>query len=74
MKTSELIAAVGDDVVGIQPLDKCALSLNWSEKKGTKITFGSDVKIEPGGRTEMFGLVVWMPRDKLKAVMDAAKK
>lgn len=69
MKTSELIAAVGDDNVGIQNIDTCATSLHWSEKKGARITFGSDVKILPEGRTDKLGLIVWLPRDRVSAII-----
>lgn len=68
MKLSELIAAVGDDHVRIQNLDQCADTLNWSIKKGTKITFGTDVPLTPDG-TEQLGIVVWLPRDAVKAAL-----
>ncbi len=60
---TQLIAGVGgDDALSIQPLDKCATSLNWSAKSGTKITFVSDVRITPNG-TEDLGIIVWFPRE-----------
>lgn len=68
MKLSELIAAVGDDVVQFQNLDHCATDLNYSAKSGSKITFGTEQVIGLNG-TERLGLVVWLPRDAVaKAV------
>jgi hypothetical protein len=72
MKLSELIAAIGDENVGIQPLDVCADSLDWSAKKGTKITFVSDQPITPNGTVKL-GLVIWMDRDAVDAEMAKAK-
>ena len=70
MKMSELIAAVGDDLVDFQNLDECADSLNYSAKSGTKITFGTQAKLTAIG-TEKLGLVIWLPR---QAVKDAIAK
>jgi len=70
MKMSELILAVGDDNVQFQNLDQCAIDLNYSEKKGTKITFGTGQPIDLKG-TKMLGLVLWLDRD---AVAAAVKK
>jgi hypothetical protein len=70
MKLSELITAVGDENVGIQNLDQCAIDLNWSAKKGTKITFGTDQVLTPEGLPKL-GMVVWLDR---KAVADALAK
>jgi hypothetical protein len=72
MKLSELIATVGDDKVAIQNLDHCGITLDWSTKKGTKITFGTEVGLTPEG-TEKLGLVVWLPRDAVKAAIAAEK-
>lgn len=72
MKTSELIAAVGDDKVGVQFIDQCAIDLNWDHKKGTRITFGTDVALGPNG-TERLGMIVWMDRDAVKAALAAEK-
>lgn len=68
MKLSELIAAVGDETVRFQPLDGCTIRAKYDHKKGTEITFGTDQPLTPEG-TEQFGMVVWLPRDKLKAVL-----
>lgn len=68
MKLSELIAKVGDDAVKFQPLDECLLRANFDHAKGTTITFGTRQKLLPNG-TEEYGMVVWLPRDKLKAVI-----
>lgn len=73
MKTSELIAAVGDDKVGVQFIDQCAIDLNWDHKKGTRITFGTDMKLNFGEGTERMGMIVWMDRDAVKAALAAEK-
>ena len=70
MKMSELILAVGDDNVAFQNLDHCATDLNYSAKKGTKITFGTDQPVNLEG-TEKLGLVLWLDR---KAVAEAVAK
>jgi hypothetical protein len=68
MRLSELIAAVGDDVVQFQNLDQCATDLNYTAKSGTKITFGTDQKIDFNG-TDRLGLVLWLPRDAVKKAL-----
>lgn len=73
MKTSELISAVGDDKVGVQFIDQCAIDLKWDHKKGTRITFGTDVKLIFNQGTERLGMIVWMDRDAVKAALDAGK-
>jgi hypothetical protein len=73
VNVTELIAAVGgDDKICIQPLDACAVSLDWSAKSGSKITFRSDVHITPDG-TEKLGLVVWFPRAEVQAALAKAR-
>lgn len=71
MKLSELIAAVGDDVVQFQNLDQCATDLNYAAKSGTKITFGTEQPISLTG-TDKLGLVLWLPRDAVKAALAKA--
>lgn len=71
-KLSELILSVGDDNVAIQNLDACADSLDYNIKRGTKITFGTEVALTPNG-TEKLGLVVWLPRDAVKAALATHK-
>jgi hypothetical protein len=66
MKLSELILAVGDENVGIQNLDVCADTLDWSAKKGTKITFRTDQRLIFDTGTEKLGLVIWLDRDAVK--------
>lgn len=73
MKTSELIAAVGDDKVGVQFIDTCNISMDWDHKKGTRITFGTDVKLIFNEGTERLGMIVWMDRDAVKAALAAEK-
>lgn len=68
MKLSELIAAVGDDVVQFQNLDQCATDLNYGHKSGTKITFGTEQPITVDGTTKL-GLIIWLPRDAVKAAI-----
>lgn len=66
MNINELIDACGGpDKVGIQFLDRCATSMNYSARSGTKITFGSDVGLTPDG-TKLLGVVVWLDRTKVK--------
>ena len=68
MKLSELIATVGDEVVQFQMLDDAAITLDWTAKKGTTITFGTPMQLTPEG-TERMGIVVWLPRDAVKAAL-----
>jgi len=72
MKMSELIAAVGDENVGVQNLDDCGITLDYSIKKGTRITFGTDARLTPNG-TERLGIVVWLPRVAVKAAIKAER-
>lgn len=72
MSITELLLAVGDENVRFQPLDSCAISLDWSAKKGARITFGTDQTITPGEGTQQMGLIVWLDRDLVaKAIADA---
>lgn len=66
-----LVTAIGDAKIRIQNLDDCAFTLDWSAKKGTKITFGTDVALTPNG-TELLGLVLWLPRDAVDVVLHPA--
>ena len=69
LKLSELILAIGDDNLQVQNLDNCADSLDFNIKRGTnKITFGTEMAITPTG-TEKMGLVVWLPREAVKAAL-----
>lgn len=70
MTLSEIIAAYGDDLVAFQNLDHCATNLNMTSK-GTMITFGTPERIGVHG-TEKLGLVVWLDRDRIKEITDAA--
>ena len=73
MKLSELIAAVGDDVVQFQNLDQDAYSLNYNAKSGTKISFATSEAITTEG-TAKLGLVIWLPRDAVNAAIAKAKE
>jgi hypothetical protein len=73
MNIIQLIESVGVDKTKVQFLDTCTDNMNWSAKDNvTKITFGSDVGINlADNKTNMMGVVVWLPRE---AAMAAAKK
>lgn len=70
MNLSSLILAVGDDNVQFQNLDQCASDINYSAKKGTKITFGTDCPVNLDG-TEKLGLVLWFDREAVAKAMGA---
>ncbi|QRG06077.1 hypothetical protein EZH22_24305 [Xanthobacter dioxanivorans] len=71
MKLSELISIYGDDIVGVQFLDQCTTDLSMTPKK-TKITFATLERVDLNG-TEKLGIVVWLDRDRVKEITDAAK-
>lgn len=71
MNLSEMIAAYGDDRVQVQNLDTCADALNMT-KKGTKITFGTEMRLTPNG-TEKLGLIVWMDRERVAEIIATSK-
>lgn len=73
MKVSELILAIGDDNVVLQNLDLCAKSLDYHHKKGTAITFGTEMNIYADKGTEKLGLILWLPRDAVAAAIAAEK-
>jgi len=73
MKMSELIAQYGDDRIKFQNLDDCADSLNMGKKGITKITFGTEQRVDLKG-TEMFGLVLWFDRKAVADIIAASKK
>ena len=72
MKMSELILAVGDENLRFQNLDRDAHTVDKT-KHGTKITFYTDgiqaEELLDGGKSENIGLVLWLPRDKVDAVI-----
>jgi hypothetical protein len=70
---AQLIEAVGVDNIKVQFLDLCADKIDWKAKGNvTTITFGSDVGINlADNKTNMLGVVVWLPREE---AMAAAKK
>lgn len=73
MNINELIDECGGpNKVRLQYLDQCATDLNWSAKSGSRITFGSDVAITPYGTT-LLGIVLWLPRDEVKAAIAKAR-
>lgn len=74
MKLSELILALGDDNVRFQNLDQCAISLDWSRKAGSRITFGTPETIVPGEGTERLGFVLWLDREAVAAAVAKAAR
>lgn len=76
MKMSELILAVGDENVVFQNLLNDAWTIDKT-KHGTKVTFYTDQmqaeELLNGGKTKKMGLVLWLPRDRVDAVIAAEK-
>ncbi len=68
MKLSELIVAIGDENIAIQPLDECATNFVRA-KDHTKITFCTKERFDFKG-TVKFGFVVWLNRDELKTALE----
>ena len=73
LKLSQLIAEYGDDKVQFQNLDQCGISLDYHHKKGTTITFGTDVNIHAPEGTEKLGLVVWLDRKRVAEIVANSK-
>ena len=69
----ELVTEIGDENIRAQFLDQCAINLDWSKKKGTKITFGTEVGINPTTGTDKLGIVIWLDREAVKAVIAKEK-
>lgn len=72
MKISQLINLVGDENARIQNLDTCFVSANAGKKSAT-ITFGTEREQVIGmlnGKSDDVCLIVWLPRDRVKAVME----
>jgi hypothetical protein len=72
LSLTDLIVAVGDDVQ-FQNLDNCAKTLDYHHKKGTTITFGTDMNIAGERGTEKLGLVVWLDREKVAEILEKSK-
>lgn len=66
---SDLIKFVGDDNVKIQSLDTCLIKSDWDHRKGSKITFGTEVKTGID-QIEEFGMVVWFKREDIKKALE----
>lgn len=64
-KLTELLAAIGDDDIGLQNLDTCGISLNMRGGE-TRITFCTDQPFSING-TDKLGLIVWLDRGKVNA-------
>lgn len=74
MNLSELIRLYGDDKVQFQNLDQCSTNIDWSAKKGSKITFGSEQSITMdratgGASLAKLGLVIWLDRDHVAKII-----
>lgn len=68
MKLSALIAAVGDEHIGVQSLSTDAVSYDYGRKKGATITFATDsarVQEMLTGQPKYVGMVIWIPKDKI---------
>lgn len=72
MKLSELITAYGDERIEMQNLDHCSISLDM-DKKGTKITFGTSVRLNLDG-PEKLGLIIWLDRDEVARITSTKEK
>ena len=70
---SELITRIGDDNVSFQSLDSCMISTNYSSRKGTVITFGTDQPVRPSGTRDL-GLVVWLPRERVNEILESKQE
>ena len=71
MNLSELIAKYGDDKVSFQKLDDCVDTMNMT-KNGTKATFVTPERLNLDG-FEKLGLIVWLDRDQVAAIVAASK-
>ena len=69
MGLTELLQRIGDENISFQNLDSCMISANYSHNKGAAITFGSQETLTPDG-TERLGVIVWLPRDKVKELLE----
>lgn len=70
MNICELINECGGpDKVGIQFIDQCADTLDWSAKKlATRVTFHTDQVLTLDGLPKC-GVIVWLDRDQVKAAI-----
>lgn len=67
-----LLNAIGDDGIGFQNLDHSLIDANWSAKKGSKITFGTDQALTPEG-PEKLGLIIWLDRKQVAETLARLK-
>lgn len=67
-----LINALGDDAITFQNLDHCASDINYSAKRGTRITFGTEEAADLEG-TKRLGLILWLDRDLVAKTMARLK-
>lgn len=73
MKTSELLALIGDDNLEIQGLAQNFDSAKIQGRNG-KITFLTSpsriMDLEKGEQSKWIGLMVWIPRSKMPTVKE----
>lgn len=80
MKLHTIMDRLGDDV-GMQRLDDCMTNIRTrAAKRGVpataEVSFLTE-ELNPGNvatRTGPIGFIVWVPRDKLQALLDAENK
>jgi len=68
MQLSKLIAEYGDENVKFQTLDSCFIEAKIA-KGHNKVTFGTDASFNHKGMVQL-GIVVWMDRDKIDAILN----
>jgi hypothetical protein len=77
MKMSDLILAIGDDNVKFQNLFDSMNSISTSKKGVSKISFSTDGvtanEVMSPDTSKNVGLVLWLPRDKVEAALEAMK-
>lgn len=71
MNLSELIAKYGDENVSFQRVDDCVTDMNMT-RNGTRASFVTPERIGLDGFDKM-GLIVWLDREKVKAIIAKAK-
>lgn len=69
---TSLLNAIGDDGISFQNLDHSLINADWSAKKVSKITFGTDQTVTLEG-TEKLGLVLWLDRNQVAETMARLK-
>lgn len=73
---TDLINALGNENIRFQNLDHSLISADWSAKKGSRVTFGTDVNVKPTPGfegLEKLGLILWLDRDLVEQTMARLK-